>query len=66
MEIYNKPETGQCCEHFTNSNKPTLDRINNEIIHEFSNCKLACSSCNNLRSYKNDKITKLRIQLKVL
>ena len=67
MKIYNNPETGKChlCgEHFTDSNKPTLDRINNDLGHELSNCKLACSSCNSLRSYKDDKITRLRIQLK--
>ena len=51
MKIYNNPETGKChlCgEHFTDSNKPTLDRINNDLGHELSNNKLACSSCNSL------------------
>ena len=67
IEMYNNPETGKCylCgEHFTYDNKPTLDRIDNNIGHEFSNCRLACELCNKLRSNNDDKITRLRIQIK--
>ena len=67
MKIYEDPELGKChlCgEHFSWTNKPTLDRINNEIGHELSNCKLACEVCNSLRSADDDKVTRLRIQLK--
>lgn len=53
-----------CREHFTPSNRPTLDRINNDIGHELSNCKFACAECNVLRNRKDVEITKLRIQLK--
>ena len=37
-----------CGEAFTQTNTPTLDRINNSIGHSLSNCKLACASCNTL------------------
>ncbi len=53
-----------CGEHFDYENKPTLDRIDNNIGHEPSNLKLACSICNRLRQRNDDKITRLRIQLK--
>ena len=66
MKMYNDTNTGKChlCgEHFTNSNKPTLDRIDNEKGHELDNCLLACAECNKLRSRGDDKVTRLRIQL---
>ena len=66
IKLYNNPSTGKChlCgEHFTNHNKPTLDRIDNDIGHELSNCVLACASCNQLRNRSDDKVTRLRIQL---
>ena len=53
-----------CGEHFTYQNKPTLDRINNDIGHELNNCKFACAECNCLRNRNDECITRLRIQLK--
>ncbi|WP_295163659.1 hypothetical protein, partial [uncultured Brachyspira sp.] len=65
LEMYkNEGYCYLCKEHFTHDNKPTLDRIDNSIGHELSNCKLACKICNNLRNRKDEKITRLRIQLK--
>ena len=64
LKLYNDPIKGKChlCkEHFTYQNKPTLDRINNDIGHEFSNCLLACAECNKLRKRDDPKITALRI-----
>ena len=65
--MYNDENTGKCHlfgEHFTFSNKPTLDRIDNDKGHELSNCKLAWASCNCLRKQEDDKVNHLRIQLK--
>lgn len=53
-----------CGEHFDYNNKPTLDRINNDIGHEKDNVQLCCSICNVLRNRNDDKITRLRVQLK--
>ena len=67
MKMYNDPLLGKChlCgEHFTYYNKPTLDRIDNEIGHELRNCKLACEVCNKIRSNSDLEVTRLRIQLK--
>ena len=64
IKIYKDSCCHLCGEHFTYDNKPTLDRINNDIGHEFSNCKLACAACNRLRSRSDEKITRLRIRLK--
>ena len=61
MKMYNDLALGRChlCgEHFTYSNKPTLD---NGIGHELTNCKLACEVCNKMRSKPDDKVTRLRI-----
>ena len=52
-----------CREAFTESNPPTLDRIDNELGHEITNVKLACTTCNVLRRGDDDKITRLQIQL---
>ena len=52
-----------CGEAFTEANPPTLDRINNDLGHSLSNCKLACASCNTLRKRDDDRITRLRIQM---
>ena len=66
VKMFNECE--HCCylcgERFTTENKPTLDRINNDIGHEITNCKLACVECNKLRSREDADITRLRIQLK--
>ena len=64
MKMYDNSKCHLCGEHFTWDNKPTLDRIDNNKGHEISNCKLACSVCNCLRSDNDEKVTRLRIQLK--
>ena len=64
LKIYENSCCHLCGEHFTNTNKPTLDRINNDIGHELENCKLACAECNKLRKRDDPKITRLRTQLK--
>ena len=65
IEKYNKSKCCYLCgEMFTNKNKPTLDRVDNNIGHEFDNCELACAECNKLRSREDANITRLRIQLK--
>ena len=51
-------------EHFTYDLKLTLDRIDNDIGHEISNCKFSCQICTVLRERKDSEITCLRIQLK--
>ena len=65
IKKYNKSKCCYLCgEMFTNKNKPTLDRVDNNIGHEFDNCELACAECNKLRSREDANITRLRIQLK--
>lgn len=64
LEMYNDSCCHLCGEHFTPTNRPTLDRIDNDIGHELSNCKLACAECNKLRKRDDPKITSLRINLK--
>ncbi|WP_289705092.1 hypothetical protein, partial [Bacteroides acidifaciens] len=67
MKLYESNETGKChlCgEHFTHTNKPTLDRIDNNKGHQIDNCLLACAECNRLRQRDDDKITRTKIQLK--
>ena len=59
MKLYESNETGKChlCgEHFTHTNKPTLDRIDNNKGHQIDNCLLACAECNRLRQRDDDKI----------
>jgi hypothetical protein len=49
-----------CNMRFTNSNKPTLDRIDNDIGHTLQNVRFACLPCNRLKSNK-DEDTRVRI-----
>ncbi|KAA6357628.1 MAG: hypothetical protein EZS28_046845 [Streblomastix strix] len=56
----------KCCyfhAKFTNVNKPTLERIDNNIAHTKDNCKLACQLCNSTRSNKDADVAKLMIQM---
>ena len=64
LKMYDNSCCHLCGEHFTPTNRPTLDRIDNDIGHELSNCKLACAECNKLRKRDDPKITSLRINLK--
>ena len=64
LQKYQNSKCHLCGEHFTNTNKPTLDRINNDLGHEFDNCELSCPECNKLRKKDDAKVTRLRIQLK--
>ena len=62
MKIYNDKELCKyhlCSEYFTYKNRPTLNKINNDIGHELSNCKLACEVCNRLRSKNDPQVTHL-------
>ncbi|KAA6398802.1 MAG: hypothetical protein EZS28_005672, partial [Streblomastix strix] len=52
-----------CHNKFTKENKPTLDRIDNSIGHIKQNCQLACQICNTVKAYKDNDISKLKIQL---
>ncbi|KAA6403839.1 MAG: hypothetical protein EZS28_000632 [Streblomastix strix] len=51
-----------CNAKFTKVNKPTLERINNNIALTKDNCKLACQLCNSTRSNKDANVAKLMIQ----
>jgi hypothetical protein len=48
---------------FTNSNKPTFDRIDNKKPHTLDNIKLACFSCNAAKSNHDNFETHLNIQM---
>jgi hypothetical protein len=65
--IKNMIEKGNChlChEGFTLSNKPTLDRINNELGHTLQNVKPCCCYCNRYKSDKDDSYRLYMVQLK--
>jgi hypothetical protein len=49
---------------FTNSNKPTLNQIDNDIGHTLQNAQFACLLCNRLKSNKDENITWVGIKLK--
>jgi hypothetical protein len=53
-----------CHDGFTLSNKPTLDRINNEIGHTIQNVKPCCCYCNRYKSDKDDSTRLYMVQLK--
>ena len=53
-----------CGEPFTYDNKPTLDRIDNKKGHSKLNCKLCCEYCNVVKSDRDEKISKLFINLR--
>ncbi|KAA6398849.1 MAG: hypothetical protein EZS28_005627 [Streblomastix strix] len=66
MDYFNQMITNKCsyCNaKFTNVNKPTLERIDNNIAHTKDNCKLACQLCNSTRSNKDADVAKLMIQM---
>jgi hypothetical protein len=53
-----------CNEGFSRSNKPTLDRINNNIGHTKSNVVPCCAYCNSYKSNNDERLAKLFIQLR--
>jgi hypothetical protein len=53
-----------CKEGFTWDNRPTLDRIDNDLGHTKDNCVVACEYCNKYRARDDPELTKLRIQLR--
>ncbi|KAA6371265.1 MAG: hypothetical protein EZS28_033207, partial [Streblomastix strix] len=60
-------ETSQCVicgDKFTMDNKPTLDRIDNKLPHTKPNCQPCCLYCNRYKSDRDEKVTKLFIQLR--
>ncbi|KAA6397570.1 MAG: hypothetical protein EZS28_006900 [Streblomastix strix] len=66
MDYFNQMIPNKCCycqAKFTNVNKPTLERIDNNIAHTKDNCKLACQLCNSTRSNKDADVAKLMIQM---
>ncbi|KAA6362242.1 MAG: hypothetical protein EZS28_042231, partial [Streblomastix strix] len=66
IDYFNQMIPNKCCycnAKFTNVNKPTLERIDNNIAHTKDNCKLACQLCNSTRSNKDADVAKLMIQM---
>ncbi|KAA6389286.1 MAG: hypothetical protein EZS28_015189 [Streblomastix strix] len=60
-------ETSQCAicgDKFTMDNKPTLDRIDNKLPHTKTNCQPCCIYCNRYKSDRDEKVTRLFIQLR--
>ncbi|KAA6385124.1 MAG: hypothetical protein EZS28_019350 [Streblomastix strix] len=53
-----------CGDKFTMNNKPILDRIDNKLPHTKSNCQPCCLYCNRYKSDKDEKVTRLFIQLR--
>ncbi|KAA6391590.1 MAG: hypothetical protein EZS28_012881, partial [Streblomastix strix] len=56
IDYFNLMIPNKCCychAKFTNVNKPTLERIDNNIARTKDNCKLACQLCNSTRSNKD-------------
>jgi hypothetical protein len=53
-----------CNEGFTDKNKPTLDRIDNNLGHSKSNVKPCCLYCIGIKSDKDEKTQKFYIQLR--
>jgi hypothetical protein len=65
LGLYNQdPNCYICHQRFTWNNKPTLDRINNEIGHTKDNVKFCCEYCNNCKSSRDEESTRLNIQLR--
>ena len=64
MELCLNEHCHLCGASFSNTNKPTLDRINNELSHTKTNVKLACVTCNKLKSNRDEEITRLKIRVK--
>jgi hypothetical protein len=53
-----------CKSKFTISNKPTLDRIDNNKAHTADNVKPCCESCNKAKSNRSEEETMYKIQMR--
>ena len=53
-----------CNEGFTNDNKPTLDRIDNDKPHTKDNVRLCCKYCNTVKSDRDENEARLAINLR--
>ncbi len=53
-----------CGEPFTKDNKPSLDRIDNDKPHTKDNIQLTCEYCNKYKADRDEKVMKLRINLR--
>ncbi|KAA6359863.1 MAG: hypothetical protein EZS28_044610, partial [Streblomastix strix] len=53
-----------CGEKFIMDNKPTLERIDNKLLHIKSNYQPCCLYCNRYKSDQDEKVTRLFIQLR--
>ena len=63
-KLINNGECWSCHCQFSWTNKPTLDRINNEFGHSKTNVRLACSYCNAYCSNLDAEMQQFYIQLK--
>jgi hypothetical protein len=63
MKVYPK-SCYICNQRFTWSNRPTLDRIDNEKPHTKDNVKFCCEYCNCCKSTHDEETVRLSIQLK--
>ncbi|KAI5546883.1 CBG23764 family [Trichomonas vaginalis G3] len=59
-----KSKCALCGKAFTYDNKPTLDRIDNDLGHTKENCQLMCCYCNVVKSNKDEEIVRLRVNLR--
>ncbi len=52
-----------CKEWFTDDNRPSLDRIDNNLPHTKDNLQPTCVLCNNIKGNHDENLAKLRINL---
>jgi hypothetical protein len=65
LQFFNKPNNKKCymCHsRFTENNKPTLDRINNDLPHTINNVEPCCVFCNAIKSNKDKDYSQYKIQ----
>ncbi|KAA6379203.1 MAG: hypothetical protein EZS28_025270 [Streblomastix strix] len=63
-EIFEKQSCYICHSKFTWKNRPTLDRIDNELSHSKDNVFPCCLYCNKYKGNRDEKQMKLMIQLR--
>jgi hypothetical protein len=63
-ELLENSKYSICNKSFTETNKPTLDRKNNKLNHTRDNVVPCCCYCNCVKSNKDERYTKLFIQLR--
>jgi hypothetical protein len=60
-------DQGCCCfcsKPFSWLNKPTLDRINNDLPHTLSNVRACCLFCNRAKSNNDEMMFKFQVQIR--